>query len=217
MLVYNQSQKDIVKELQSKDWSNDTIQKYVNYVMKRERTIKRGRAAFKDSERSKLYKAEWAWIRDLKKHGLSFKQFDNYEQAEKRLKQITKSKLWKELTANKGHRDVYLISKKNVSNPATAGLSWGYKIQLDPNCGLQEKTLIHELAHSSGNMHHGLGFRIDHVKLVSRFMGREHAKLLKKSYRAHGLKMNLKQKVKTPDEWLASYNKMIEMRKKVVK
>ena len=212
MLVYRPSQKNLIDELQSKGWSNSTIQKYLDYQTKRERTIKRGRAAFKDSEKSKLYEAEWAWMRDLKKHGLSYKQFDSYEEANKRLKQITKSKLWKELTANKGHRDVYLIEKKNVRNAATAGMSWGYKIQLDRNCGLQEKTLIHELAHSSGNMHHGLGFRLDHVKLVSRFMGREHAKLLKKSYRAHGLKMNMKQKVKTPDEWLASYNKMMEIR-----
>ena len=194
MLVYRPSQKNLIDELQSKGWSNSTIQKYLDYQTKRERTIKRGRAAFKDSEKSKLYEAEWAWMRDLKKHGLSYKQFDSYEEANKRLKQITKSKLWKELTANKGHRDVYLIEKKNVRNAATAGMSWGYKIQLDRNCGLQEKTLIHELAHSSGNMHHGLGFRLDHVKLVSRFMGREHAKLLKKSYRAHGLKMNMKQK-----------------------
>lgn len=212
MLVYRPSQRNLIEELQSKDWSNSTIQKYLDYQTKRERTIKRGRAAFKDSERSKLYEAERAWVRDLKKHGLSYKQFDNYQQAEKRLKQITKSKLWKDLTANKGHRDVYLIEKKNVSNAATAGMSWGYKIQLDRNYGLQEKTLIHELAHSSGNMHHGLSFRLDHVKLVSRFMGREHAKLLKKSYRAHGLRMNMKQKVKTPDEWLASYNKMMEIR-----
>lgn len=212
MLVYRPSQRNLIEELQSKDWSNSTIQKYLDYQTKRERTIKRGRAAFKDSERSKLYEAERAWVRDLKKHGLSYKQFDNYQQAEKRLKQIIKSKLWKDLTANKGHRDVYLIEKKNVSNAATAGMSWGYKIQLDRNYGLQEKTLIHELAHSSGNMHHGLSFRLDHVKLVSRFMGREHAKLLKKSYRAHGLRMNMKQKVKTPDEWLASYNKMMEIR-----
>tara|TARA_B100000575_G_scaffold283654_1_gene276744 strand:- start:667 stop:1341 length:675 start_codon:yes stop_codon:yes gene_type:complete len=217
MLVYRSSQKNLVEELQAKGWNNSTIQKYLDYQIKREHTIKRGRAAYKDSERSKLYKAERAWIKDLKKHGLSYKEFDSYEEANKRLKQITKSKLWKELTLNKGWKDVYLIPKKNISNAATAGVSWGHKIQLDRNCGLQEKTLIHELAHSSGNMHHGLGFRIDHVKLVSRFMGREHAKLLKKSYRTHGLRMNMKQKIKTPDEWLVGYNKMMEMRKKLKK
>lgn len=212
MLVYRTSQSDLVKELQSKDWSNSLIQKYLDYQTKREHTIERGRAAFKDSERSKLYKAEWAWAREMIKHGLTCQGFDNYDEARKRLNQILKSKLWAELTKTKGHRSVSLIHKKNVANAATSGVSWGHTIQLDPNCGMNEMTLIHELAHSAGNMHHGLNFRLDHVKLVSRFMGREHAKLLKKSYRSHGLKMNMKTKVKTPDEWLASYNKMMEIR-----
>jgi len=212
MMFYLESEKDFVMNYRSKGWSDELIRKYLDYRMKRERTIERGRAAFKDSERTKLYEAEWAWAREMIKRGLTCQVFDSYDEARKRLKQILKSKLWAELTKTKGHRSVSLIEKKNVANSATAGVSWGHTIQLDRNCGMNEMTLIHELAHSAGNMHHGLSFRLDHIKLVSRFMGREHAKLLKKCYRAQGLKMNMKQKVKTPDEWLASYNKMMEIR-----
>jgi hypothetical protein len=212
MMYYTEGEKDFVMNYRSKGWSDELIRKYLDYRMKRERTIERGRAAFKDSEKTKLYEAEWAWAREMIKCGLTCRGYDSYEEARKRLNQILKSKLWAELTKTKGHRSVSLIGKKSVKNSATAGVCWGNVIQLDPNCGMNEMTLLHELAHSAGNMHHGLSFRLDHIKLVSRFMGREHAKLLKKNYRAQGLKMNMKQKVKTPDEWLASYNKMMEIR-----
>lgn len=212
MIYYTNGEKDFVMNYRSKGWSDELIRKYLDYRNKREKTIERGRAAFKDSERSKLYKAEWAWAREMLKKKLTCRGYDNYDEARKRLKQILKSKLWTELTKLKGHSHVDLIEKKNVANAATAGVSWGHTIQLDPTCGMNDLTLLHELAHSAGNMHHGLSFRLDHIKLVSRFMGREHAKLLKKSYRAHGLRMNMKQKVKTPDEWLTSYNKMMEIR-----
>jgi hypothetical protein len=212
MFWFASSDSAFVANYRSKGWSDEMIRKYLDYRTKRERTIERGRAAFKDSEKSKLYNAEWAWEGRMNAKKMEVRKFANYDEAEKRLKAITGSKLWKELTANKGHKKVELIGKKNVANAATAGVSWGHKIQLDPNHGMDERVLIHELAHSAGNMHHGLSFRLDHIKLVSRFMGREAAKMLKQAYRDFGLKMNMKQKVKTPDEWLTSYNKMMRIR-----
>jgi len=212
MLVYSSSDESLVKEMKGLNWSEELIQKYLSYKSKRERVVKNGRAGFKDSEQSKLYGAEHDWAVHLREAGISWRTFRSLEEAQKRTNDITKSKLWGELTSDKGHKRVTIIPKKNIKNPAYAGMCYGSTIQLDNSCGMDELTLVHELAHSAGNMHHGLTFRQDHVKLVSRFIGRDAAKLLKRTYREHGLKMNVKKKIKTPQEWLISYEKMMTLR-----
>lgn len=209
MLVYSSRFKPIVKELLEEGWSEDYINLYCAYRAKRERTLKRNRSCYSDSTKSKVYKAEWAFE---KIHGRGI-QFKDYDEARSYLNRILKSKLWATLCGGDA-KHVTLIEKKNVRNSATAGVCWGSRIQLDRNCGLNQYVVLHELAHACGNMHHDISFRKDLLRLVSRFMGRDKAKALLAEFRKNKLKMSRKQTVKTPEQWLASYQKMEKLRQR---
>lgn len=194
--------------------STELANKYADYCHKHTMKQRRkGRTAFKDSEQSKVYKAERIarskWIEE----GIEIPKFEDYKEARKVTKRILKSKLWKDIA---GH-EVEILEKKDMGyRSGTAGLAWHNKIQLCPRYGLKMDTLLHELAHSAGNAHHGLPFRLTHIKLVSRFLGTNAAKILKKSYREVGLKMGYrKTEMMTPSEWYESYVKMQKMREKI--
>lgn len=208
-MIYSSRDRELVQRLQSEDWSDDMINRYCDYKRNRERTLNRNRSCYSDSTKTKVYKAEWAFE---KIHGRGI-QFKDYDEARSYLKRVLKSKLWATLCGGDAIH-VTLIEKKNVRNSATAGVSWGSRIQLDRNCGLNQYVLLHELAHSCGNMHHDIQFRKDLLRLVSRFMGRDKAKALLEQFRKSKLKMSRKQTVKTPEQWLASYQKMENLRQR---
>jgi len=201
-MMYRANDKPIIDELREQGWEDHIIEKYLDYKRKRETTVRRGRTAYKDSTQSKVYASESKYRR---KYG-NGTRFKSIEECEKYVKRVTKSKLWKEL-ANSKH-----ISVSKNKCRRWAGRAWGSHIDLAPS-GYNQYTILHELAHCSGNMHHDISFRRDLVRLISRFVGREQAKYLKQCFLKDGLKMSLKQSVKTPEQWLASYNKMAIMRK----
>ena len=93
-------------------------------------------------------------------------------------------------------------------------MSYGGRVQLDRNYGLNQYVLLHELAHECGNRHHDIQFRKDLIRLVSRFMGRAQAKCLLGEFRKKKLKMSRKQNIKTPEQWLAGYLKMEGLRQR---
>ena len=146
MLVYETRFKPIVRELEAAGWSDNKITMYLKYRSKREKTLKSNRSCYSDSTKSKVYKAEWAYE---KIHGRGI-QFKSYDEARSYLKRILKSKLWKDLCKGgaRGSLNVEIIEKRNVRRSATAGVSYGSRIQLDRNHGLNQYVLIHELAHS---------------------------------------------------------------------
>lgn len=191
--------------------STELANKYADYCHKHTMKQRRkGRSCYRDSEQSKVYKAERIARDKWSKEGIVVKRFEDYNEARKVTKRILKSKLWQEIA---GH-EVEIVEKKDMGyHSATAGLAWHNKIQLCPRYGLKTDTLLHELSHSAGNAHHGLPFRLTHIKLVSRFMGTKAAQILKKSYREVGLKMSYhKTDLMTPEEWHKKYLKMQEMR-----
>ena len=65
-------------------------------------------------------------------------------------------------------------------------------------------------------MHHDVSFRVTLVKLVSRFLGTDMAKELKKQFRKNKLKMSVGQTIKSPLQWLESYKRMEAMRDKMI-
>lgn len=189
---------------------NDNCIKYHYYVEKRKRINRTGRAAFKDSTKDKVYSAEFAFQRRYGKE--NFKKFNSYDTARAYLKRVIKSKLWQQLAQG---RYVELIEKKNMGGRSrTAGVSWGSRIQLCPNYGMNEYVLLHELAHSSGNMHHDISFRKDLLRLVSRFIGREAAKILKEEFKNAGLKMSRKASILDPVEWNRRQERLVILRSK---
>lgn len=174
------------------------IERYAEYYRRKVKVSRLGRRANTDSEISKVYDSEFSFIKKA-----NIKKFKDIKEAEQRFKQITRSKLWEQLTGGKKCR-----LELNTRLTSYGGMSFpGGRIELS-KCGLDEYTLIHELAHQTRNsMHHGVQFRINLLKLVSRFMGTETAKLLKGEFKKRKLKLSIPQP-RSPESWYKSYQHM---------
>lgn len=196
--------RETIAECKSLGMDAEEIFKYETYWLKKLRPHRTGKVASIDSEKQRVYNAEWAFQKKV-----DIKQFKDIREAEKRMKQITSSKLWSDLNGRATSLEHTGRMKRY------AGMAyWTGKIKL-ANSGLDEYTLLHELAHQTPNaMHHGVQFRINLVRLVSRFMGTHAAKELKTSFKKKKLKMSMPQP-RSPESWYKSYKRMEEMREKL--
>ena len=203
--------------------------KYANYWSKKNKTIKSGKANFKDSGRQKTYNAEFKAIREYKnitleesKKGVDenkrreqFKTLD-WKKTQKYFKKIAKSKTYQKLCDNKigsngGHKNPILVKK--TFRGATAGRAcWNGVMELqENNCPY---TIIHEFAHLCGNMHHDIGFRRDVIKLASVFIGKDFGNQLKKEFKAVKLKITTGSHIMSPEQWIASVMRMEKIRER---
>ena len=180
------------------------IFKYETYWLKKNRVLRTGKKSSVDSEKQKVYDSEWAFQKKV-----DIKKFKDIREAEKRMKQITSSKLWSDLKGKT--TSLYHTGRMK----RYAGMAyWTGKIKL-ANSGLDEYTLIHELAHQTPNaMHHGVQFRMNVIRLVSRFMGTDAAKELKAQFKKRKLKLSMSEP-RSPESWFKSYKRMEEMREKL--
>lgn len=203
MIVYRSDQRPLVDTCQSLGMGPDATQKYISYYNKKMDAIKLGgRNGYRDSDKTKVYKSEWAMQKQVK-----IKQFKDINAAEKRAKQIMNSKLWSDLQG----RQVYIKNNRRMGR-ATAGLAHeGGKIELGTT-GMNEYVLIHEMCHQLPNcMHHSVQFRINLLKLTSRFISTEAAKILKAEFKERKLKIS-HSKPKSPASWFKSYQHMEKIR-----
>ena len=159
--------------------NNDLANKYAEYYRKKSRAIRTGRlqASGVDSGRSKVYQSEFAVQRKYPDSSVNLSE----KEATRYFKRIIKSKTYQNLCGSNGRKTPTLRFMKASANPRVAGTAgWNGVVSLRPNCGTNKYTILHELAHTAGNMHHDVGFRVTVVKLVSRFLGTYMAKDLKK-------------------------------------
>ena len=211
----------------SKIMSHDYANKYANYWSKKNKTIKSGKANFKDSGRQKTYNAEFKAIREYKnitleeskrgvdedKRRAQFKKLD-WKQTQKYFKKIAKSKTYHKLCDNKigsngGHKNPTLV-KKNFRGATAGRACWNGVMELqEVNCPY---TIIHEFAHLCGNMHHDIGFRRDVIKLASVFIGKEFGNQLKKEFKDAKLKITTGSHIMSPEQWIASVMRMEKIR-----
>ena len=192
---------------------NDLANKYANYVAKKLKQQKSGRLqnSYVDSGRNKVYKSEWATERKFPEA----KQSMTEKEVAKFFKRVVKSKTYQSLVTQRGQSDPALRIMRNSSNARVAGQASYRGVALHPSCGMNKWVVLHELAHTAGHMHHDLPFRQTLVKLISRFLGTEVAKELKRQFRAHKIKMSVSQTIKSPEKWLDDYYKMAALRAKV--
>ena len=200
----------------SKIMSHDYANKYANYWSKKNKTIKSGKSAFKDSGRQKTYNAEFKALREYKKsypNDARFKFLD-WKGSQQLFKKIAKSKTYHKLCDNKigsngGHKNPTLVKK--TFRGATAGRAcWNGVMELqEVNCPY---TIIHEFAHLCGNMHHDIGFRRDVIKLASVFIGKEFGNQLKKEFKDAKLKITTGSHIMSPEQWIASVMRMEKIR-----
>jgi hypothetical protein len=191
---------------------HDLAMKYANYWTKKQKAIKTGRLqnSYVDSGRNKVYKSEWATeakFPEVKK-SMTEKEITKF------FKRVVKSKTYQTLS-EKGSSNPRLEFMKTVNyNARIAGQATYGKVRLQPSCGMNKWVVLHELAHTAGHMHHDVPFRQALVKLISRFLGTEVAKELKRQFRQRKVKMNVSQTIKSPEKWLQDYNKMAALRAK---
>ena len=207
-------------QVASKIMSHDYANKYANYWSKKQKTIKSGKANFKDSGRQKTYNAEFSALNEYKKmypHDARFKRLD-WKGSQKLFKKIAKSKTYQKLCVNE------IGSRKGTKSPSlqlahfrgrTAGqATWYGAMRLqENNCPY---TIVHEFAHLCGNMHHDIGFRRDVIKLASMFMRKEFAMILKKKFKEAKLKITTGSHIMSPEQWIASVMRMEKIREKLV-
>ena len=186
--------------------NNELANKYANYVGKKLKQQKTGRLqnSYVDSGRNKVYKSEWATEAKFPecKQAMSEKEITKF------FKRVVKSKTYQTLS-EKGCSNPKLEFMKTVNyNARIAGQATYGMVRLQPSCGMNKWVVLHELAHTIGHMHHDLPFRQALLKLISRFLGVEVAKELKRQFRKNKVKMTVSQTIKSPEKWLQDYNKM---------
>ena len=169
----------------------------------------------KDSERQKTYEAEWRYQAN---HG-SGREFTDINEVQKYVDKITKSKTYSKLVAEGSNIErlftnnrVKVATKYRNTGRGTAGRATQGHITLDTKVGMNEYTVLHELAHCVGHWHHGRSFRQCLLKLVSRFMSAADAQFLKEEFKAGKLSVGNARKPMSFDQWVAAKNRMEKMR-----
>tara|TARA_R110002072_G_scaffold90341_3_gene202074 strand:- start:1566 stop:2207 length:642 start_codon:yes stop_codon:yes gene_type:complete len=208
MIFYRPHQKSVVVDLKEKGWHGEHIMKFLDYVNKKETLIETGRKNGKhsrDSAKSKVYSAEFKYERT---YGYG-KKFKNLKEAQKYCDKVLASKTWKKIST----AGVKNIALAEMSGSRTMGRAWSHNIDLNRKSGLNQYVLLHEMAHSAGNMHHDVRFRINLLKLVSRFIGSEQAAYLKACFKEKKLKVTESSNIKSPEVWKKGYDRLAAARK----
>ena len=194
--------------------------KYNEYLREHQNKQNKGERG-RDSERLKTYRAEWAF-HETNGYGI---EFESIEQVQKYINKVTKSKtyikLWQEAYESRKNKDFGAIfrgtqvsvSAKQRNGAGNAGLAYveENRIVLDTKTGMNEYTVLHELAHCVGHPHHGRSFRKAVVRLTSRFMGTAAATALKKEFKQRKLPYGDARKPKTFDQWVAAKARMVNI------
>jgi len=188
---------------------------YEMYVTKHQIKQNKGEMrGSKDMERTKCYDAEWRFQRSVQ-----IPQFKSISEAEKFTKKIYKSKLWEKMWKESLENNVGRIFNNypdvvqmKRSSGRTAGSTNGKTVYLNVNSGLDMYTLLHELAHTLGHMHHGRSFRQALLKLVGQFMGSQFKKVLADSFKQNKLKFGDARKPMSFENWVAARDRMEKIR-----
>ena len=166
-------------------------QRYSDYYRRKTILPKR------DSEKTKTYNAEWKLESE---HPDLIGPLNEFKDVEKFVKQVTASKTWEKVS--RYHGKVRVVQSRNMgSRAAYMGKSHGSWIEISPAFDFNKYIVLHELAHSAGHSHHHVTFRQTLLKLVSRFLGRETAAILKANFKEQGLRVT-PAKPKDPESWL---------------
>ena len=200
----------------SKIMSHEYANKYANYWSKKNKTIKSGKANFKDSGRQKTYNAEFAALAEYRKlypNDARFKRLD-WKGSQKLFKKIAKSATYQKLCDNtvgsSNGRNNPTLEKANFRGATAGQATWFGAMRLkENNCPY---TIVHEFAHLCGNMHHDIGFRRDVIKLSSMFLGKEFGNILKKCFKEAKLKITTGSHIMSPEQWIASVMRMEKIR-----
>ncbi len=183
--------------------------KEYNLYLKRHRKAQNKGEGSKDSERHKVYKAEWAFQSKITNEPLK-----DVKAAQRFADKVTSSVAYSKICTQRHGGDIKLRAKKGSNGYGYAGMAYRSEIVLGVNNGLNIYTVLHELAHTAGHRHHGRSFRQALLKLVSRFIGTKEAALLKAEFKALKLPCGEARKPLTYDNWIAKRERILCARTK---
>jgi len=193
-----------------------TPEHYYNEYLRAHAAKQNKGARGRDSERQKTYEAEWRYQANFG----SGREFTDINEVQKYVDTITRSKTYSKLVAEGSNIErlftnnrVKVATKYRNTGRGTAGQATQGHITLDSKVGMNQYTVLHELAHCIGHWHHGRSFRQCLLKLVSRFMSAADAQFLKEEFKAGGLSVGNARKPMTFDQWVASKARMEKMRR----
>jgi len=168
----------------------------------------------RDTERTKTYSAEWAFQRKIEDI-----EFGTIEEAKNYAKRIYKSKTWRKLWMESVEEDVLSLVRSQpkiveMQRKSTlfSGKTDGFTVVLNSDGGFNRYTLIHELTHCLGHMHHGRSFRRTLLKLVGTFMGTKERDILKSQFKRRKLSVGKSRNPLTFDSWMESRKRMEKLR-----
>jgi len=207
VLKYNEG-----KRIASKEFTdNKFINKYAIYFEEKSRKLDTGRLQKSDRGRQKVYKSEGTVTRMYPVYSRNL----SVEDCHKFFNKVVKSDTYKSLVSkNKGVLNPTLRFMKPIQNSKVAGSARLDVVSLRTGLGCNKYTILHELAHTSGNRHHDLSFRVTLIELVKKFFGKDMSDDLKKTFKSNGLQMRMNTKIKTPSEWLKLNKNMSGIRNK---
>lgn len=186
---------------------------YQTYLLLHARRQNKGAIGI-DSEMKKTYRAEWAFVEKFE-----VPKFASIEEAQRFAKRIYKSKTWINLWTKSVESDVGLVLnpqpkvvQMNTRCKKNAGITDGRTVSLSLDTGLDKYTLLHELAHCLGHMHHGRSFRQCLLTLVGTFMGSEAKKLLTAEFKERKLAFGNARRPLSKEKWIESKKRMEKIR-----
>ena len=207
VLKYNEGKRIATREFTD----NKFINKYAEYFEEKSRKIDTGRLQKSDGVRKKVYESEWT----VKQMYPFYSRNLSVEDCHEFFNEVVQSDTYKSLVSkNKGELNPTLRFMNPIKNSRVAGSARLGVISLRRGLGCNKYTILHELAHTSGNRHHDLSFRVTLIELVKKFFGKNMSRDLKKTFMRNGLKMSMNTKIKTPSEWFKSYKNMSVIRSK---
>ena len=188
--------------------------KYHDYVAKKKKVQETGRQSnSRDASRSKVYSAEHVF----QQSNPSVKKIMTESDAVTFFNNVVSSPVYKTLSKNNKPK-LYIentMTSKLLKGAQIAGCANQAYVKLARKSGgLNKYVILHELSHTCGNAHHDIKFREDQIKLVSAFMSKSLGTKLRRCYAASKLKTAVPDKIMGPTEWLASYEKITNARKK---
>lgn len=187
--------------------------KYDTYLFNQRKRSNKGMIG-RDSEKKKTYRAEWNF---QAKCYDTIIRFNEVEEAQRWAKRICKTETWKKLcqqaTPYASNTPYIAVSaKERNTGRGNSGYAQGHSVVLDRHSGFDLYTLLHEMAHCAGHRHHGRTFRKAVLTLVSRFIGREQARILKACFKERGLSTGEARKPMSFEKWKKMYARAEAMR-----
>ena len=188
--------------------------RYETYLLKHKAKQNRGAKYSRDTEKTKTYRAEWAF-----QSRAEIPDFKDLKEAQKFAKKLYKSKTWIKLWQKSVEEDVGKIFSGQPQvvgmsrrSKTMSGYTNGTTVTLCPITGMNKYVLLHELAHCLGHMHHGRSFRQCVLRLVGAFMGAKEKKILKEEFKKKKLACGEPRKPMSYENWVASVRRMEKMR-----